>query len=70
MRYPKLQPNRPKREMFEALMPVASSSSPTHDIYGNTVIIISALPKEGTTVNIHNAHYGFKIAFDSIVYYY
>ena len=42
-RYPKLQPNRPKREMFEALMPVASSSSPTHDIYGNTVIIISVV---------------------------
>ena len=26
--------DRPKREMFEALMPVASSSSLTHDIYG------------------------------------
>ena len=39
--YPKLQPNRPKCEMFEALMPVASSSSPTHDIYG--LIIISVV---------------------------
>ena len=32
--------DRPKREMFEALMPVASSSSPTHDIYGLLMISV------------------------------
>ena len=42
-RFRGLWPSRTKREMFEALMPVTSSSSPTHDIYGNTVIIISVV---------------------------
>ena len=54
--YPKLQPNRPKREVFEALMPVASSSSPTHDIYGNTVIIISVVVSFKRSNNCEHTH--------------
>ena len=38
--YPKLHPNRPKRGMFEAFMPVASSSSPTHDMYGLIISVV------------------------------
>ena len=43
--YPKLQPNRPKHEMFEALMPVASSSSPTHDIYRLIISVVVSFQK-------------------------
>ena len=57
--YPTLQPTQPKREMFEALMPVARSIS--------HISPLLFLSKEGTNVNIHNAHNGFKIP--SIVYY-
>ena len=54
-------------EMFKALMPVTSSSSPTHNIYIQNNYLRCCFSQDETTVNTHNAHYGFNIA--SIVLY-